>query len=957
MTVTNNLKKMVDLPVFELCAQAPTASSATACMTTVDTNTGRYIYYLTASTFYRYDVERDMWQQLATPLVAPVTACSMRYVSNRGYYGRVISATATTVTIPGLRDATLEGETIRIMRGAGAGQDRILTYESETIHDFGVITNVTATTSITDSTKKWKFNQWAGHMLGITFGTDATQYKKIIYNDATTLFVANTDLIPHDPFNNQGFLAVAPYAVPTTTAGVKAHYVIMSTTFTVPSWGIGIQPDYTSYFTTTTTGGIYLLSSAAATPFMTLQYYDIVADSWQIKSVPQGLILAAFGTDFSLEKLTRASTAFISSTATSATIRTLSDTTQNMTVDKYNNCRIIIKTGTGAGQHRRIICNSATTFTVATNWDVNPFTDSTYEIWPDFDKIFVIGGAGAAMFGYSTDNDYWMQGLAFDDGIAANISCTMNGWNPVAVSTGVKIAAGVTAVNMVGAAGGANYLVGDILTITGAGGTGAQVIVTAVSGGAATTGVVTAVELVHSGTATGYTTGLRSTSGGSGNAACTVNVVSTGGTALITTGSAHWFRNGEVITFAGTSAAGWNTAHTIIGVNSTTSFSVATAEATMSANSSQSGTVIVDACKNWIPGEHIGRLVHLCASGATPTSQIRWITGNTATTITVATITQAGNGTSKYSIYDAKPFGVDDQYKQGNRSGYGRATGGSTTTLVDSTKNWVVDCWKGYVFKIEAGTGYGIGTVRLAITTNSENTLTFATQTFSPDSSTRYEIADTWGLITTGGTTTPITDTTKNWTTNQWDGKRFRITAGTANGSEGSVATGNSATAITGTSTTTDTTSAYAILSIPARGAGTSLLWIWGNTDAAKKGRYMFSPRGGSSNTADIYDLTTGKWTFGYFFSPQSEVMAAGSSYAYDGVDTIYFSKSVVNTAMRIFAYNVNTNHVEGGFQTTIPQNAAHIGNFLEVLDSEDGLSYIYALQNTGTILSRALIF
>lgn len=41
-----------------------------------------------------------------------------------------------------------------------------------------------------------------------------------------------------------------------------------------------------------------------------------------------------------------------------------------------------------------------------------------------------------------------------------------------------------------------------------------------------------------------------------------------------------------------------------------------------------------------------------------------------------------------------------------------------------------------------------------------------------------------------------------------------------------------------------------------------------------------------------------------------------------------------------------------------VAQNALHIGNFMEIIaDPTNTIKYLYSLQNTGTILSRALIF
>jgi hypothetical protein len=945
MAFTNKLKPQLDLPVWEWCRFAPTATAALSALATADDGNARFIYYISGSLFYRYDTYADTWQQLATPNTAPATVLALRYTGFRGYHGRVLSATSTTVQIPGLRGPVFDGKTLKIMSGTGMGQERVLTYTGETIHDAGVIT-ATTTSTLADSTKKWKFNQWSGYLVGITFGTNATQYKKILYNDATTLYISDANLQPHDPWNNQIFVAAAPYALPVTTAGSQAHFQIISQTYSVSSWTV--TPDYTSNFTTTT-GGLYLLSSAAAAPFFTLQYYDIAHDSWQTKTCNQGLIQAALGTDVTFERLAKTGNAFLSSTATAGGARTLTDSVQTLVSDRYMNYRILITGGTGIGQHRRIVCNSPTVFTVHKPWDINPDATSTYEVWGDYDKAFMAGNASGAMFAYSPENDFWMQGNSFDDGVVRNIGVKMNGWEALGVTSGARIAAGVTAVNPVPTAGGTGYLVGDILTCS-VGGTGARVIVTSI----APTGIVTGIELVASGTVTGFTTGTgRATTGGTGTG-CTIEITSVGATCLITTASANWFKTGDAVTFSGCTDNAYNAQHTILGVGSTTTFDVATsAAASMVATASQSVTTIVDSTKNWTVNEHVGKLVHLSVAGTAPTAQIRWITSNTATALTVATIVAGVNGTSKYAIYDSKVFGTDNQFKPANQQNWGNATGGSTTTLIDSSKNWVVNCWAGYKFRVEAGTGFASGII--TITSNTATTLTYSTQSFTPDATTHYEIADSWGLITTGGTTTPVTEaSTKNWVVNLWAGKRLRITGGTALGQEATITSSTATTLTTAALTLTDTTSTYAILGIPARGAGTQLLWIWNNSDVATKGKYMFLPRGGASNTADIYDITTSRWTYGYFYSPQAETLTTGSMYAYDGVNTIYFQKDATG---RVFSYNISTNSVNNLGTIPYGHGAALIGNRMEIIDTADGLSYLYMMRHTGQEMWRTLIF
>jgi hypothetical protein len=951
MPVTNNNKDILDLPFFELLNQAPVATSALSGITTAEGGTEQFMYYMVGSAFYRYDLKGDTWHQLATPNTAPVTILKMRYTSRRGFHGRVLGATSGSITIPATRGPVLDTKTISIEFGRGAGQERVLTYTGETTHDAGVIT-ATTTSTLTDGLKKWKINQWAGFTVGITFGTDVTHYKKILYNDATTLTIADANLQPHDPWNNQIFVAATPYALPVITAGSQAHYQIMSSNFTV-STAWDITPDYTSFFTVRS-GGIYLLSSNAAAPFFSLQYYDVANDIWQTKTVPQSVILAALGTDIAAERTGKVGTVLLSGSGAtvSASNRTLVDTSINLSRDRYSNHRIFITSGSGIGQNRRIVAHNTGTFTIPRDWETLPNTTSKYEIWPDSDRLYMGGGAAAAMFAYSPQNDYWMQGQAFDDGVVANISCQMSGWSALGVSTGARIAAGVTAVNPVPTAAGSNYVIGDVLTCS-VGGTGAQVIVTSISAG----GLVTGIELTHAGTVTGFTVGTgRATTGGTGTG-CTIEITSVGATALITTATAHWFHRSEIITFAGCSEAAWNTQHTIIGVNSTTTFSVAvTATANMAAANSQSTTLIVDPSKNWIVNEHVGRLVHLMVSGTAPTSQTRLVTANAATTLTVNTITAGVNGTSKYVIYDSKVFGVDEVSRVTGRENSGWATSGSTTSIIDSSKSWVPNQWSGSFLRIEAGTGYGSG--RIAITSNGTSSINYAVQTFTPNISTKYEIADTWGPIGSAGSTSTIPFTGSAWPVNYWAGKRVRITGGTTGlGQEAAIVSNTAAVLTTSTITASSADASFAILSNPVRGAGTELVWAHSNTDQSKRGRYMYFPRGGGSNTLDIYDISTGKFTFGYFISPQNEAFAAGSSYTYDGANALYLSRSAVGAPIRILKYDIDKNTIRGAMTTTILQGTAHVGNFLEVVETTDGIKFIYALQNTGTIMTRAMIF
>ena len=950
---TNNNQTLLDLPYFELLNQAPVITSATSCTTAVEDGNDKYIYYLNGQNFFRYDVNADTWQVLAISPFAASTGIAMKYTRLRGYHGRIISATSTTVKIPGIRGNRLNGQKIQILSGTGAGQERTITYVNETVHDAGVITS-TSTALIGDGTKKWRINQWAGYTVAITYGTGQTTYKKILYNTTTELYIADYNLMAHEPWNNQVFLAVAPYAVPVTTAGAQAHFEILSHDFTVDTpWSV--TPDSSSYFTTLS-GGIYMISGSGSAPFFFMAYYDVLNDMWQIKSTYQGLIQSQ-PTDFTLERTGKLGTYYVANTANSvvsATARTIRDEDLTLTPDRFSNYRLIITEGTGRGQDRRIVAHTANTFTIARSWDITPDNTSKYQVWGDFDRIYFAPGAYSGMFAYSPSNDYWMQGQAFDDGITSNITVTKQGLMPFGVATGARIAAGVTAVNPIPTAGGANYSFGDVLTCS-VGGTGAQVRVTSIS----TTGAVLGIELVHVGTATGFTTGVgRATTGGTGTG-CTIEITAVGAAALITTSTAHWLVTGDVVAFAGCNEAAWNTSHTILGVPSQLTLCVAvTATLNMAALATQSTTAIVDPSKNWIPNEHIGRLVHISVGGTQqPTAQIRWVLGNSPSQLNVATITAAVTGTSKYVIYDSKVFGIDTFRKEYDKRGWGYANTGTTSTLVDNTKNWNVNQFANTWMTIVAGTGFANG--RILVANNTSNTLNFlSAQTFTPDDTTRYELNESWGLSNAGTTTQINEQSAKAWPVNYWAGKRARITAGTNFNQEATISASTSNTVTVSAITAPDATSSYAILGPAPRGVGIALLWNWGQTNENLRGRSLFLPRGSGTTFIDIYDIPTQRWVYGNHFLPQNEGFNLGSSYAYDGADTIYMSRSFTGGVNRILKFDLSNNKVESAMTTTWFQGTVTIGNFMEIVELPDGsIKYVYILQNTGSLLSRAMIF
>jgi hypothetical protein len=94
-------------------------------------------------------------------------------------------------------------------------------------------------------------------------------------------------------------------------------------------------------------------------------------------------------------------------TASSATTSTLVDSAATWTVNQYTNSDVVIVSGTGAGQKRRIGSNTANTLTLAAaqtgnantgNWSVTPDATSVYKIQPSSDFLYYAPGTTGTGF-------------------------------------------------------------------------------------------------------------------------------------------------------------------------------------------------------------------------------------------------------------------------------------------------------------------------------------------------------------------------------------------------------------------------------------------------------------------------------------------------------------------------------------------------------------------------------
>lgn len=942
----NKLQQVVDLPVWEWLRFAPVTTAAISSLAAPDTLTdGRYLYYMNSTAMYRYDTVTDSWMQLAsTPFNTPVTTISMKYSNAGGYRGRVISGSSSSITIPGLYGDILDGYNVRIYAGTGIGQERTISNMSYvTIYDRGVATATTNNSQIQDTLKRWKVNQWAGYQVTVIFGTGVTQRRKVLYNTADTLFFFDGNYQQIDPWNNVAFSATAPYVAPASTAGAQTIYQIEAHQANMSSaWDV--IPDSSSRFVVES-GGIWALSAIAATPRHTLYYYDIAADVWVGKTSTGDLYPAALGTDFAIEKITTSGDVYVSGSVITATSRSFACATDPLTtVDRWENYEVRITSGSARGQRRRIVANGTGSYEVNRKWDVMPDSSSVFAVVDDRKTAYIAGNGNTTLFNYNIDADLMCQAPVYDYGLTRNSAVTYNGFEGIAITSGVRNTNSITAVNPVPTAKGTGYSIGDILTVT-TGGTLGRVYVESISSG----GLVETISLYQAGLT--YTTGIgKATSGGTGTG-CTIEITSVGTTGRISTAINNFFKQGDSVTISGMTDAAWNTTYSILACDSASTFDIIiTAAANASAVSAQSTTLMIDSTATWDTNEHVGKIVQISTAGQSPTSQCRRITANTATTLTLqsALAAAAANGTSRYIIHDPQAHGRDEESPLTARRNFGYATGGSTTTLIDTTKSWIPGKWASYRIRIVAGTGLGSEYV---ITSNSATTLTYSAQGFTPDTTTKYIIMDTFGTAT-GGSTTTLIDTTKGWAVNQWAGKRVRMTSGTGASQELAITsnTSNTLTFATATAPSTDTT--YTILGAMNRGTGIGLYHLWGTTN--DKGKYLLSSRGGATTQFDRFNINRQIWDSTFTVSPQSETLTTGTMYAYDGANRVYFQKDATG---RIYYLDLLTMRIENAGQIPFGMSTALLGNRMEIVTTADGLKYLYLLRHSATEFWRTLLY
>jgi hypothetical protein len=222
-------------------------------------------------------------------------------------------------------------------------------------------------------------------------------------------------------------------------------------------------------------------------------------------------------------------------------------------------------------------------------------------------------------------------------------------------------------------------------------------------------------------------------------------------------------------------------------------------------------------------------------------------------------------------------------------------------------------------------------------------------------------------VVSGGGTTTITVDTPHTgavsgtitftaWSAQSLVGRRLRITTSTGANQDLPI------TAVTpGTGTLTFATataaltavSTYSILPTIVPGTGSHLRWNSNSTISDNRGRNLYRFRGSTAIGVDRIDLTNDLFYF-TSITPNFELLSTGSSYAYDGLDRIYFTRDVTN---RVYYLDLNTFIVQGAGVFPYLAGTAGIGNLMEVFKTRDGLKYLWVNRKAAVENFRQLVF
>lgn len=387
--------------------------------------------------------------------------------------------------------------------------------------------------------------------------------------------------------------------------------------------------------------------------------------------------------------------------------------------------------------------------------------------------------------------------------------------------------------------------------------------------------------------------------------------------------------------------------------------------------------------------------------------------GGSTTTVTVLASTHNITGIARNSTIEFISSGINSGLRRTVTDVITNAGAGNVTLVLDSAVPTAV--LNTHTFRLTTGRFYvmNAGTVAAGIWKVFDiATLAWqanlATTNLPASWGTDGKLACAYALgisyatgTATAGASTTLTNSTKNWTTNQWTNYQVRITSGTGVGQVRTIAS-NTATVLTvGTAwaTTPDATSVYAIegnedflyllgnnavtmyrYSISANTwtvmapttarAGASVLGMsadvairtgnttWADENNIQDGRYIYSMRGGAGALIDRFDIaggTAGAGAWANVVYQGTEVFGGGSNATIDG-RYIYIKKDATH---RFFKYSITGNYLEPLSLNFVADSTAVAGQKLWVknLDSTGTVKWLYSQSNSLNTVYRLMLY
>ncbi len=723
-SLVNTLRKQVDLPIWEWLRFAPIASAVPSASCAANNSQynlvhGRYVYFMiTAANFWRYDTWTDTYEQLQTPPIAPATWCDIEMAQGQMIEGFSLGSTTNTITIPAYSSQALQGYDIKIIGGTGAGQRRIISSVAEpTIADFGTATataNALGGITITDSTKAWNVNEWAGYQVRILAGSGVGQVRRILYNSATVLTISDSTMSAQNVWTIPNIYSPAI----SFTAGSQSIYAIESSVCTVDSNWL-VQPDNTSQYRVES-GMILCASSAATTPFYTMQYYDIIGDCWYIKTA-QTLLSSIVGTDGTIDSADFAAAVWTRGTSTTTgTVTTLTDSTKSWSTNSLAGYYVYFCGGTGEGQISKITSNTNEVLTFAA---VTTAPDSTTDyLIEGYDCGTVTTGGSTTLTDSSKSwptNRYanFMVSIVFGTGKGQNLQIASNTATSLTFVKPLTTAVDTTSVYIIIPDADKTYMM---------------------LGGQAET-------FIYNYTDDLTTLGRMQDSGIACNGVvlfstqrpiAIASLANTTTNAVITTAESHNLKIGQYIRVLGCTDSNFNTP--VFTANFATNQMTLTTNLGSTLGGQGAGLLAIG---NLItgPGIPLNTIITSLASGSANQSGAVYNLSTTPGTLSSVT-------TTAYTQITAVPIGTTLQYTMAGTPAVTTLAGTqNTTVLYDSSKNWTVNQWSGYqchmtASAVTAATGLATGQAVQILENTSDALVMVAAITTPINGVTRYII-------------------------------------------------------------------------------------------------------------------------------------------------------------------------------------------------------------------------